>query len=751
MKNAAMPTKANTRKTSGQDVASGVKSKVTRKVSVPSKVKMRQAPGQDTVTSITSKVVESVAFASKAKLKGRPAANGIKSIATKKPAVSTQAKTKQISLKEAAAGGVSKAGKNVVAPSKTEKKASNQDAGASGGGRASKNSAKVPDVKAPDAALLAAYAEAAGPTAGDAVFEHPLVTDLLFAARRQVLAALRQQKCPVHEAWLICIRTYGRARPIDDSDLVTCLKRLAKKMEKVPTPQSVQQWAGKFAKAGITSYTELVEALQNPDELRKRMAEIPGENSTIHRQVLERLAKATSEHEAKSLKPTKGMQRGMLDLTLKSLELALGKEAHKHCLIFVSHEDADYTSGRYHEALAGTPWRERIVVGVKGAHHQVRFIEEAAPVGTHLVVADDNIDSIIVEIANEKNISKFLRPEGKGCITRCLRHHEFEDLLEGVGLQSVPEDRLQRFLRAADEKFNAKAKARELQEYSKTFSSADITTPAGLVKALSRPKQSLDQRLHKLAKPSMLKKLQAQLKGDRLPVQRCLVKAKSKAASKTTTAVRCEQTSELASLIQRAGQEMKDTGANVWSVNPSKNSHFMHGRGNDYRRHAKQYGYCQDTSSTLGLVYGAFFGFRALHDPERYTRFGQIKDDVERSLRYWHKDGIILRFNRYAVIKAQPPGKFHASKGGISAGSSEEAHKERGHQALKAILDDFASPYARFPKAGERCGDCGLIWEGSKLRQLGCKSKKRKQPDNTESRSEAQEGKRRKLDAAGDE
>lgn len=250
----------------------------------------------------------------------------------------------------------------------------------------------------------------------------------------------------------------------------------------------------------------------------------------------------------------------------------------------------------------------------------------------------------------------------------------------------------------------------------------------------------------------MLKKLQAQLKSDRLPVRRWLVKAKSKAARKATAAEPRGQTSELASLIRRAGQEMKDTGANVWSVNPSKNSHFMHGRGNDIRQNAKQNGYCQDTSSILGLVYGAFFGFRVMHDPERYTRFGQIKDDVERSLRYWHKDGLILRFNRYAVVKAQPPGKFHASKGGISAGSSAEAHKERGHQALKAILDDFASPYARFPKVGERCGDCGLIFEGTTKHQLGARnSKKRKQLDDTESRPKAQEGKRRKLDVASDE
>ena len=38
---------------------------------------------------------------------------------------------------------------------------------------------------------------------------------------------------------------------------------------------------------------------------------------------------------------------------------------------------------------------------------------------------------------------------------------------------------------------------------------------------------------------------------------------------------------------------------------------------------------CQEApeiSTNLGLVYGAFFGFRVLHDPELYTRFGQVKD-----------------------------------------------------------------------------------------------------------------------------
>ena len=95
---------------------------------------------------------------------------------------------------------------------------------------------------------------------------------------------------------------------------------------------------------------------------------------------------------------------------------------------------------------------------------------------------------------------------------------------------------------------------------------------------------------------------------------------------------------------------------------------------------------CQEApeiSTALGLVYGALFGFRVLHDPDLYTRFGQVKDriqkqqeggfsafetkhpnsdrkflqdDLERSLRYWHRDGVVVRFRRMSCTKAQRPG-----------------------------------------------------------------------------------------------
>merc|ERR1711933_187649 len=153
----------------------------------------------------------------------------------------------------------------------------------------------------------------------------------------------------------------------------------------------------------------------------------------------------------------------------------------------------------------------------------------------------------------------------------------------------------------------------------------------------------------------------------------------------------------LEQLFSRAWSEMGNRGANLWSVSTTQNEYFMHGFAERIRRDAQNYGVFQDFTARLGLIYGAFFGFKVLKDPRRYTRYGQIKDDVERTLRYWHCDGVNLRFTRYAVTKRQPPGKFMAKKGGISMDTDAAAHAAEGQRALRAMLASFAWRYARLP------------------------------------------------------
>eukprot|EP00959_Pyramimonas_sp_CCMP1952_P196528 4109002-Pyramimonas_sp.AAC.1 len=92
--------------------------------------------------------------------------------------------------------------------------------------------------------------------------------------------------------------------------------------------------------------------------------------------------------------------------------------------------------------------------------------------------------------------------------------------------------------------------------------------------------------------------------------------------------------------------------ANIWSANQS---------GNPLHRSEK-------LSSGLGLIYGALFGFRALHDSTRVCRHGSVKGDIERTLRHWVADGVVVRVMEYGLRKANPPGAFGgASKGGISS------------------------------------------------------------------------------------
>eukprot|EP00969_Alexandrium_andersonii_P017001 744605-Alexandrium_andersonii.AAC.1 len=68
---------------------------------------------------------------------------------------------------------------------------------------------------------------------------------------------------------------------------------------------------------------------------------------------------------------------------------------------------------------------------------------------------------------------------------------------------------------------------------------------------------------------------------------------------------------------------MLKNDARIWSTSPSGNPFFM--------SNVVDYG--------LGLIYGAMFGFMVQHPKAVVvpidTCFGDIRDDVERTLRYW--------------------------------------------------------------------------------------------------------------------
>lgn len=49
--------------------------------------------------------------------------------------------------------------------------------------------------------------------------------------------------------------------------------------------------------------------------------------------------------------------------------------------------------------------------------------------------------------------------------------------------------------------------------------------------------------------------------------------------------------------------------------------------------------------------YGAAFGMVAMHEDSRYSLFGQVMDDIERSCRFYEHDGATVRVGRFQVYK----------------------------------------------------------------------------------------------------
>jgi hypothetical protein len=553
-----------------------------------------------------------------------------------------------------------------------------------------------------------------GDACGDAVFRHEYVQCLLDVARDRVRQALASQ--PVADQWLICVRTYGRAGV---SPQQCELERL---LHGCWTRAGLNSLRNSLNKLGINDVAALKSELQDPAALRQRLLNeglyAPQPSS------LEQLRKDVNKKQP-SLGKCPKADRGIHQFTLQALERALGPEAYKRCLIFVSHEDKDFLSGKYMRTLKQTPWADRIVQGIKGAHMQVRFIEEASPYGAHVLIADDNIQDFVVECVSQKLIDARKKQGEHDEMMRPLDYRFREDPLGDAGLMVVEESEMQRFLRGAFSEHMNKSRCRaEVKEMLNVCSRAKIKTLPKLLALLDNqdtPKQCqlnahlVSAGLKAIATPN-IRKMLAQKKQP-LPVRKLLVEkhrrsgcqkpiSKKKPLSKKNSA-----TPELAELISRAAYEMQVQGANIWSVSPTKNHYFLHGFGKQMRIKARKEGVLQEFNTKLGLVYGAFFGFRALHDPRRYSRFGQVKDDVERTLRYWHHDRMILRFARYGIFKdnAKLVGKFHANKGGISTASSAEAHTAEGKRALTGILDEFASPYARLAKPGEQ-SSTGLVW-----------------------------------------
>merc|ERR1712139_319301 len=85
-----------------------------------------------------------------------------------------------------------------------------------------------------------------------------------------------------------------------------------------------------------------------------------------------------------------------------------------------------------------------------------------------------------------------------------------------------------------------------------------------------------------------------------------------------------------------------------------------------------------------GLVGSAFFGFRNLHDDALKNVHGSAAEDVERSCRYFARDGVVLRYLMYCV---QTVPRAESGLGPFSMEPGERRALEE--QAMEDIAAEF--------------------------------------------------------------
>ena len=86
-----------------------------------------------------------------------------------------------------------------------------------------------------------------------------------------------------------------------------------------------------------------------------------------------------------------------------------------------------------------------------------------------------------------------------------------------------------------------------------------------------------------------------------------------------------------------------------------------------------------NVSRKLGLINGCFFGEKITHLKPCPPSYGDQHEDVERTLLYWERDQIILRFQGFAVET-----RFGKHAGGLQGHGSVSVESRRSRHIQKA-------------------------------------------------------------------
>jgi len=127
----------------------------------------------------------------------------------------------------------------------------------------------------------------------------------------------------------------------------------------------------------------------------------------------------------------------------------------------------------------------------------------------------------------------------------------------------------------------------------------------------------------------------------------------------------------LKEFIENAFTQCREKGSYLWGINPVWNPFFRNNKSN--------------LSTCLNFCIGCFYGIINRHDHDLNIIISKQgnKEDVERSLRYFIKDGIVLRFNRVGVKT-----KFF-SVGGIGTKTERMNEIQKETMALAEAFSEY--------------------------------------------------------------
>jgi hypothetical protein len=123
---------------------------------------------------------------------------------------------------------------------------------------------------------------------------------------------------------------------------------------------------------------------------------------------------------------------------------------------------------------------------------------------------------------------------------------------------------------------------------------------------------------------------------------------------------KCEELKDLNALISDGFELCEKHGCSLWGTYPLVNAMFMH----------------NDISFSLKYIIGAFWGVINTHDKNTYVTLDD-KEDFERSIKFYIKDGAVVRFNGTGVLSA-----YYTEPGGMQVERDEQRVRRSGLQLL---------------------------------------------------------------------